>query len=198
MKKFCMVTCPPNQRKRTLYPEWLFAYQCYHTSFRRSTEVPENITPQFSRAAVKLVEHVESQKEMFVDFLKSITEVARETVKAQPLATDIKTAILLFPTPLVTYQALKKYGARAMRSVAHPEFETCAANLTQYGDYVKVRVPRSAKQVRVLVKKMPSIWPAEALCTEDDFQDKKNAPMNVLITRNILQALSSAGHYNAE
>lgn len=73
-------------------------------------------------------------------------------MKPQPLATDIKTAIVLFPAPLVTYQAIKKYGARAMRSVARPEFETCAANLAQYGDYVKVRVPRAAKQVGVLVK----------------------------------------------
>ena len=54
-----------------------------------NTEVPESVTPQFYRAAAKLVEHMESQKEMFVDFLKSITEVTRETVKPQPLATDI-------------------------------------------------------------------------------------------------------------
>ena len=162
------------------------------------TEVPESVSPQFYRAAVKLVEHMESQKEMFVDFLKSITEVTRETVKPQPLATDIKTAIVLFPGPLVTYQAFKKYGARAMRSVARPEFETCAANLAQYGDYVKVRVPRSAKQVGVLVKKMPSSWPSKALCTEEEFEDKKNQPLNALITRNILQALSSAGHYTAD
>jgi len=100
---------------------------------------------------------MESQKEMLVDFLKSITEVARETVKQQPLATDIKTALMLFLGPLVMYKALKKYGARAMRSVARPEFETCAANLIQNGDYVKVRVPRSAKRVGVLVKRMPSI-----------------------------------------
>ena len=85
-----------------------------------------------------------------------------------------------------------------MRSVARPEFETYAANLAQYGDYVKVRVPRSAKQVGVLVKKMPSTWPSDALCTKEEFADKKNQPLNVLITRNILQALCSAGHYTAD
>ena len=58
-----------------------------------------------------------------MSLLKSITEVTRETVKPQPLATDIKTAILLFPGPLVTYLAIKKYGARAMRSVARPELK---------------------------------------------------------------------------
>ena len=31
-----MGTCPPNQRKQTLYPEWPFACPCYRTSFRRS------------------------------------------------------------------------------------------------------------------------------------------------------------------
>ena len=117
---------------------------------------------------MKLVEHMESQKEMFLDFLKSITEVMREREKAQPLACDIKTAFVLFPGPLVTYQAFKKYGSRAMRSVAHPEFETCVANSTQYGDYVKVRVPQSAKQVGMLVKKTPSIWPSDALCAQED------------------------------
>ena len=195
---------PPKSKKTEIIPRVAvclsvlshFIAQKLHPD-TTNTEVPENITPQFYRAAVKLVEHMESQKEMFVDFLKSKTEVTRETVKQQPLATDIKTAIVLFPGPLVTYQAFKKYGARTMRSVARPEFETSAANLTQYGDYVKVRVPRSAKQVGVLVKRMPSIWPSNALCTEEDFQDKTNAPLNVLITSNILQAVSSAGHYVA-
>lgn len=59
--------------------------------------------------------------------------------KPQPLATDIRTTVVLF-----LYQAFKKYGASAMRSVAHPEFETCAPNSTQYGDYVTVRVPHSS------------------------------------------------------
>ena len=169
-----------------------FICQKLHTD-NPNTEVPESVTPQFYKAAVKLVEHMESQKEMFVNFLKSITEVTCETVKPQPLATDIKTAIVLFP-----YQAIKKYGARAMRSVARPEFETCAANLAQYGDYVKVRVPRTAKQVGVLVKKMPSTWPSDELCTKEEFADKKNQPLNMLITRKILQALCSAGHYTAD
>ena len=141
---------------------------------------------------------MESQKEMFVDFIKSITEVTHEKEKAQPNASDIKTAIILFPGPLVTYQGFKKYRSRAMRSVTRPEFETCAENLSLYGSYVKVRVPRSAKQVGVLFKKTPSVWPDDALCSQEDFNEKKNAPANALITANILQALSSAGHYNAD
>ena len=154
---------PPKSKKKEVIPRVAvclsvlshFICQKLHL-YVPHTEVPESVTPQFYRAAVKLVEHMESQKGMFVDFLKSITEVTCETMKQQPLATDIKTAIMVFPGPLVTYQALKKYGARVMRSFACPEFETCAANLAQYGDYVKVRVPRSAKQVGLLVKKMPS------------------------------------------
>lgn len=86
-----------------------------------------------------------------------------------------------------------------MRSVARPEFKTSTANLTQYGNYVKVRVSRSAKQVVCcMVKKMPSIWPSDALCAQEDFQEGKNALLNVLITGNILQALSSTGHYNVD
>lgn len=118
----------------------------------------------------------------------------RETVKAQTLASDIKIATALSPGPLVTYQKHKKYGSRAMCSVVQPEFETCAANLTQYRDYVTIRVPWSAKQVGLLLKKTPSIWHYDALCVED-FQERKNPPLNVLITGNILQALSSAGNY---
>lgn len=117
-----------------------------------------------------------------------------ETVKAQTLASDIKIATALSPGPLVTYQKHKKYGSRAMCSVVQPEFETCAANLTQYRDYVTIRVPWSAKQVGLLLKKTPSIWHYDALCAED-FQERKNPPLNVLITGNILQALSSAGNY---
>ena len=129
---------PPKSKKTEIIPRVAvclsvlshFICQKLHPDIP-NTEVPESVTPQFYRAAVKLVEHMESQKEMFVDFLKSITAVTRETVKPQPLATAFKTAIVLFPGPLVTYQAIKKYGARAMRSVARPEFETCAANLAQ-------------------------------------------------------------------
>ena len=166
---------PPKSKKTEIIPRVAicllvlshFICQKLHPDIPH-TEVPESVTPKFYRAAVKLVEHMESQKEMFVDFLKSITEVTSEM--------EIKTAIVLFPGPLVTYQAIKKYGARAMRSVARPEFETCAANLAQYGDYVKVRVPCSAKQVGVLVKKMPS----DALCTEEEFADNKNHSTSIV------------------
>lgn len=48
-----------------------------------------------------LVEHLEGQKEMFVDFLRSITEVTHEKEKDQPLASDIKTSTVLFPGSLV-------------------------------------------------------------------------------------------------
>ena len=64
-------------------------------------------------------------------------------------------------------------------------------NLRLYGNYIKVRVPRSAKQVAVLVKKTPTVWPDDALCSQEDFNEKKNAPANALITANISQALSS-------
>ena len=85
-----------------------------------------------------------------------------------------------------------------MHSVACQEFETNAANLNLYENFVKVRVPRSAKQVGVLVKKTPTIWPADAICTQEEFQEKMTAPLNVLITQNILQALNLAGHYTLD
>ena len=83
MKKFYMEH--PKSKKTEIIPRVAvclsvlshFISQKLHPDIPHN-EVSENITPQFYRAAVKLVEHMESQKEMFVDFLKSITEVTRE------------------------------------------------------------------------------------------------------------------------
>ena len=85
-----------------------------------------------------------------------------------------------------------------MRSVTRPEFEMCAGNLSLYGNFIKVRVPRSAKQVDMLVKKTPSVWPDDALCSQEDFNGEKKGPVNALITVSILQAFSYTEHYNAD
>ncbi len=66
-----------------------------------------------------------------------------------------------------------------------------------HGNYARVRVPQSAKAVDVLVKKNPTNCPDNALFSQEDFEERKSAPVNTLITNNILQALSAAGHYNA-
>ena len=105
---------PPKSIKTDIIPRVVvclsvlshFISQKLHPNTPHS-EVPEHITTQFYEAAVKVVEHMDSQKEMFVDFLKSITEEMCEKGKAQPNASDIKMAIILFSGPLVTYQALK-------------------------------------------------------------------------------------------
>ena len=100
---------PPKSKKTDIIPRVAvcfsvlshFITQKLHPDTPHS-EVSEHNTPQFYRTAVKLAKHYESQKEMFVDFLKSITKVMCEKEKPQPLASDIKTPILLFPGPLVT------------------------------------------------------------------------------------------------
>ena len=111
---------PPKSKKTEIIPRVAvflsvlshFICQNLHPDIP-NTEVPESVTPQFYRAAVK---HMESKKEMFVDFLKSITEVTRETVKLQPLATDIKTAIVLFPGPLGNQKVWSKGPALSRTS----------------------------------------------------------------------------------
>lgn len=83
---------PPKSKKTDIIPRVAvclsvlshFISQKLHPDIP-NTEVPEHITSQFYQAAVKLVEHMESQKEMFVDFLKSLTEVTRDKEKTQPL-----------------------------------------------------------------------------------------------------------------
>ena len=162
---------------------------------------PEQITEDSYKRAMAYVQYLHSQKELFADFIKTITETSIEKPRMQPTALDIKTAILLFPGRLVTYQAFKKYAPRPLRSVQKQEFHKCAQAIQQYGAVAEVRVPRSAQRLTVFVKKNPAEivqWPADAPCKREDFDQHYQQPLNKLITANVQEALIVAGHISRD
>ena len=129
---------------------------------------PEQITHQCYRRATAYVQHLHSQKELFVDLIKTITEAATEKPRLQLTALNIKRAILLFLGCLVTYQAFKKYAPRALSIVQKQEFLKCVEGIAQYGNFAEVCMPQCAQRVAVFIKKNPAEflqWPADTPCT---------------------------------
>ena len=155
---------------------------------------PEQITEACYRKAVKYVENLLAQKEMFADFIKEIVETSKEKPRPQPTELDITAAILRFPGRLVTYQAFKK---RCLRSVQKQEYHHCTQRLQHYGRVAELRVPRCAQKMHVFIKKTTAEiinWPTDAPCSQEQYNERIAEPLNPLITENIQTVLISAGH----
>ena len=145
--------------------------------------------------ALTYIDYLHAQKEMFVEFLKSIVEQSCEPTKNQPSQEDMQAVILKFPWKVLTYQAFKKNSSQSFRSIQKPEFEQNATQLSSsYGEFVKIRVPRSSQKVPLFIKNTPAEWPATAPCTREEFTRSLQEPNNKLVTRNILQSLINNGH----
>ena len=158
---------------------------------------PEQITEACYKKAVQYVEYLHAQKEMFADFIKEIVETSKEKPRPQPTELDITAAILRFLGRLVTYQAFKKFAPRCLRSVQKQEYRNCTQRLHHYGRVVELRVPRCAQKMHVFIKKTAGEiinWPADAPCTQEQYNERISEPLNPLITENIQTALISAGH----
>ena len=158
---------------------------------------PEQITEACYKKAVQYVEYLHAQKEMFADFIKEIVETSKEKPRPQPTELDITAAILRFPGRLVTYQAFKKFAPRCLRSVQKQEYRHCTQRLQHYGRVVELRVPRCAQKMHVFIKKTAAEiinWPADAPCTQEQYNERISEPLNPLITENIQTALINAGH----
>ena len=62
---------------------------------------------------------------------------------------------------------------------------------------VELRVPQCAQKVHVFLKKRAGEiinWPADAPCSQEQYNQRISEPLNPLITENIKTALINAGH----
>lgn len=137
---------------------------------------------------VPYMEYLPAQKEMFADFRKEIVETSKEKPRTQPIELDITAVILCFPGRLVSYQAFKKFASRSLRLVQKQEYHHCNQRLQHYGRVVELRVPCCAQKVHVFN------WPADAPCSQEQYNERILEPLNPLITENIKTALINAGH----
>ena len=157
----------------------------------------EHVTESCYKKAVRYVEYLHAQREMFADFIKKIVETSKEKPQPQPTELDITAAILRFPGRLVTYQAFKKFAPRCLRSVQKQEYHHCTQRLQQYGRVAELRVPRCAQKMHVFIKKTAAeivSWPADAPCSQEQYNERISESLNPLITENIQAALINAGH----
>ena len=158
---------------------------------------PEQLTQSSYKKAVQYVEYLHAQKEMFADFIKEIVEASKEKPRPQPTELDITAAILRFPGRLLTYQAFKKFAPRCLRLVQKQEYHHCTQRLLHYGRVAEVRIPRCAQKMHVFIKKTAAeiiTWPANAPCSQEQYNERISEPLNPLITENIQAALINAGH----
>ncbi|KXJ05301.1 hypothetical protein AC249_AIPGENE9837, partial [Exaiptasia diaphana] len=82
---------------------------------------PEMISKEIYIKALTYIDYLHAQKDISVEFLKSIVEQSCEPTKNQPSQEDMQAAILKFPGKVLTYQAFKKYSSRSFRSIQKPE-----------------------------------------------------------------------------
>ena len=81
----------------------------------------------------------------------------QDDTKAQPSALSIKTACVLFAGPVVTFRSFKQGAPRSLRGIADTEFTAAIEDLqnSSWGTVRRLRIPRTANQVKVFVKQEP-------------------------------------------
>ena len=152
----------------------------------RVNNPPQQITEACYKKDVQYVEYLHAQK-----------KTSKEKPHTQPTELDITAAILRFPGQLVTYQAFKKFASRSLRSVQKQEYHPCTKWLQHYGRVVELRAPCCAQKVHVFLQKTAREiinWPADAPCSQEQYNKRISEPLNPLITENIKTALINAGH----
>ena len=87
---------------------------------------------------------------------------------------NVKSGILGFPSPVVSYQAFIQSGPRLTRGISNQEFVNAMEELkVHYGRTMNVRVARASKPTHIFIKKVPSQfeeWPSQDLCTRSDYE----------------------------
>ena len=104
------------------------------------------ISEESFKKAMEYVQHLHAQKEMFSEFVNIITEPIKEKPRMQPIAADIKAAVLCFPGPLVTYQAFKKFSPSSIRRVPKQEYEQLTHSINAFGHVADIQVPRCTQK----------------------------------------------------
>ena len=114
--------------------------------------------------------------------------------RSQPCIGDVKTAIILFPGPVVTHRGFRQSAPRFVRSSTVDEFNAAVDQLTpQFGSLLYARVAGSANQTRVFVKRCPHIiaakCPTRTLCQLHEYTTKYNLPVHKSVARRIKDLL---------
>jgi hypothetical protein len=106
---------------------------------------------------------------------------------------NVKTAILLFPGPVVTYRAFCQCAPRFVRGSTTKEYSDAIEELEpQLGSVIAVRVARTTQPTKSFMKRNPNVfptWPYAHLCQVNDYATKFGLPMHKSISRNIKDIL---------
>ena len=73
--------------------------------------------------------------------------------RRQATPEEVKTAILLFSGPLVTFRAFQKFAPRLVRNHTKEEFAPIISLMDIYGKVVSIRIALWAQKVDVFIKK---------------------------------------------
>ena len=113
--------------------------------------------------------------------------------RPQPTTDDMKSAILLFPGPVVTFRAFRQCAPHFVRGSTKNEFHDALEQLKpDFGSVLSARVARSTQPTKVFVKRqlnMFATWPSVNLCQLNDYNSKYNLPLHKSITNNIKDLL---------
>lgn len=125
----------------------------------------------------------------------------QDDTKAQPSALSIKTACVLFAGPVVTFRSFKQGAPRSLRGIADTEFTAAIEDLqnSSWGTVRRLRIPRTANQVKVFVKQEPDdiVWPKQ-LCSQDEYKLKYQQPSPKSISPAIKRALIANNYANSD
>ena len=142
-----------------------------------------------SKVTQLLCSWANNQWPFFSQFIKSIAHNVCDAPRPQPTTADVKTAILLFPGPVVTYRAFRQCAPRFVRASTIQEYQDAVQQLKPLlGTLLSLRVARSSKPTNVFVKgnrnAFPT-WPCVHLCQANDYAVKFNLPVHRSISKNI-------------
>ncbi|XP_028408491.1 uncharacterized protein LOC114540209 [Dendronephthya gigantea] len=193
-------TTPPKSKKLDLLPRMAatlhvlqHAMECALAAQEDMSTIPTTIPKETFEKAKLYVDHVENQKHMLCEFIKSITNDTCDEERPQPNAGNIKSGILIFPGPVVTYRAFVQSGPRLTRGISNEEFVNATEQLKEdYGHTINVRVARSSKTASLFVKKAPNQfeeWPSEILCKREEYENSYHRPCHKAISPSIRRLL---------
>ena len=93
---------------------------------------------------------------------------------------DIKTAILLFPDPVVTYRAFRQCAPHFVHGSTKQEYDDAVEQLKPHlGSIITVRVARCPQATKAFVKRQPNVFPTWSyahLCQANDLLFPSTSP----------------------
>ena len=108
---------------------------------------------------------------------------------------NVKSGILAFLGPMVSYRAFIQSGPRLTRGISNQEFVNATQELkVHYGQTMNVRVARDSKPTHIFIKRVPSQleeWPSQDLCTRSDYKSSYNHSCHKSISPSIRRLLLS-------